>query len=262
MVRKDQKEIKFVKRHVPEHPYCSNWPMSENEDTDFKMYARVPEQYVGWLETHLPKSVVSKLWSYIETAKKNPINVNDTLAGNITKSLDLEDKDNWFLKNVLGPHIDFYNESYPLYVQSKQNLTEDAPYRLQRFWVNFQKENEFNPLHDHVGLFSFVVWMQIPTNWKEQHAIPISANSNSPKASDFEFRYTSMLGNISSTSYHLDKSSEQGMVFFPAELMHGVHPFYNCEEERISISGNIAFDISENSMRLFRSQMEEKDDQK
>ena len=32
MVRKDQKEIKFVKRQVPEHPYCTNWPMSEEEN--------------------------------------------------------------------------------------------------------------------------------------------------------------------------------------------------------------------------------------
>ena len=43
------------------------------------------------------------------------------------------------------------------------------------------------------------------------------------------------------------------MLFFPAKLMHTVYPFYNCDKERISISGNINFDISENSMRQFRS---------
>ena len=31
MVRKDQKEIKFVERQDPDHPYCTNWPMSEEE---------------------------------------------------------------------------------------------------------------------------------------------------------------------------------------------------------------------------------------
>ena len=31
MVRKDQKEIKFVERQDPYHPYCTNWPMSEEE---------------------------------------------------------------------------------------------------------------------------------------------------------------------------------------------------------------------------------------
>ena len=32
MVRKDQKEIKFVERQDPEHPYCTNWPMSKEEN--------------------------------------------------------------------------------------------------------------------------------------------------------------------------------------------------------------------------------------
>ena len=29
------------------------------------------------------------------------------------------------------------------------------------------------------------------------------------------------------------------MLFFPSKLNHQVYPFLNCEEERISISGNI-----------------------
>ena len=29
---KDKKPIKFVKRQVPEHPYCTNWPMSEEKN--------------------------------------------------------------------------------------------------------------------------------------------------------------------------------------------------------------------------------------
>ena len=32
MVRKDQKEIKFVERQDSEHPYCTNWPMSEEKN--------------------------------------------------------------------------------------------------------------------------------------------------------------------------------------------------------------------------------------
>ena len=32
MVRKAQKEIKFVERQDPDHPYCTNWPMSEEEN--------------------------------------------------------------------------------------------------------------------------------------------------------------------------------------------------------------------------------------
>ena len=29
------------------------------------------------------------------------------------------------------------------------------------------------------------------------------------------------------------------MLFFPSSLSHQVYPFYECEEERITISGNV-----------------------
>lgn len=209
-----------------------------------KVSAKVPEEPVGWLETELPKSVMSRLQSYIETAEKNPTILNDDLAGNISKSLLIEDKDGWFFQNILLILINKFTECYPHYTATIGMLTKDAPYCLHTFWVNFQKENEFNPIHNHSGVFSFVIWVKIPTDWREQHALPISANSNAPKASDFEFHYTTMLGNIGKHSYFLDKTSEGGMLFFPSKLMHSVYPFYNCDEERVSISGNILLDIS------------------
>jgi hypothetical protein len=231
--------------------------------TEFEITARVPDQRVGWLETELPKSAMMRLQNYIETAKKNPVNYNDKLAGNITKSLEIKDKDNWFFKTILTPLIKQFMECYPSYTDGMTLLTEDALYCLNSFWVNFQKENEFNPPHNHAGVWSFVIWVKIPTDWKEQYALPISANSNSPKASDFDFHFTSMWGDIEKYAYHLDKTQEGGMLFFPAKLMHEVYPFYNCNKERVSISGNILFDISENSMREYRShQMKGKDGQK
>ena len=211
---------------------------------EIEIKAIVPDQPVGWIETEIPKSVMARLQSYIETAKKNPINWNHELAGNISKSLLIEDKDNWFLENFLSPLIGEFRKCFPAYMSNISVLTEDAPFCLQRFWVNFQKENEFNPLHNHTGAFSFVIWVKIPTDWREQHALPISANSNSPRASDFEFRCTTMLGDIGYYEYELDKESEGRMLFFPAKLLHTVYPFYNCDEERVSISGNILLDNS------------------
>ena len=60
-----------------------------------------------YLETELPKSVMSKLQSYIEVAKKNPKSNNEHLAGNISKSLVLEDKDDWFFETILYILIDY-----------------------------------------------------------------------------------------------------------------------------------------------------------
>ena len=61
-----------------------------------------------------------------------------------------------------------------------------------------------------------------------------------------------MLGTLTNHKYLLDKESEGNMLFFPAKLMHTVYPFYNCDKERISISGNIKLNISENSMKQYR----------
>ena len=208
---------------------------------EFEVTTRIPKQPFGWLEMELPKTVITRLQSYIETEKINPVNHNAQLAGNISESFLIKDKDNWFFQTILTPLIGKFTECYPLYAAQVGVLTEKAPYCLDKFWVNFQKENEFNPFHNHGGVFSFVIFVKIPTDWRHQHALPISANSNAPIASNFEFLYTSMLGDITRHSYKLDKKSEGMMLFFPAKLKHAVHPFYNCDRERISISGNIFF---------------------
>ena len=44
--------------------------MSEEEKIEFLVSTKVPEELIGWLETELPKPVMSRLQSYIETAKK------------------------------------------------------------------------------------------------------------------------------------------------------------------------------------------------
>ena len=44
--------------------------MSEEEKLEMLVSSKVPEELVGWLETELPKPVMSRLQSYIETRKK------------------------------------------------------------------------------------------------------------------------------------------------------------------------------------------------
>ena len=52
--------------------------------------------------------------------------------------------------------------------------------------------------------------------------------------------YTNILGEITTYKYQLSEESNGTILFFPSKLMHGVYPFYNCDDERISVSGNIA----------------------
>ena len=66
-----------------------------------------------------------------------------------------------------------------------------------------------------------------------------------------------MLGSIRPYTYEMSPKAEGTMLFFPSTLKHQVYPFYNCDEERISISGNVSLDTSivqsEDTPEIFRS---------
>ena len=116
---------------------------------------------------------------------------------------------------------------------------------MDKFWVNYQKQNEFNPPHRHSGVYSFVIWMKIPTKHFEQNQNPISLNSNTSVISSFLFTYTDILGETKEYIYEMNPEMEGTILFFPSKLTHQVLPFYNCDQDRISISGNISIDTTQ-----------------
>jgi len=216
-----------------------NYTSKDNTDTSdlFAMTA-------FGLETYLPKDAMDKLWEYI-SAEENSPRAEMEFAGNISRSVALTDTNNYFFGKYCIPIIEEHREIYKKSkIYANQMLfRNDIPWTLEAFWVNFQKQHEYNPLHNHQGLYSFVIFMKIPYDWREQHELPFVKHSNTKVAGNFEFVYTNILGKICGSTYKLDPSSEGLMLFFPAEIHHMVYPFYNSEEERITISGNIIYDI-------------------
>ena len=193
----------------------------------------------GWLDLRLEPPVIERLFYYIKT----PLNkFNQHLAGNITESNIIVDKDNWFFDNVLTPLINHYDKKYKKFYQTPVRTTEEHLYLLEKFWVNYQKKHEFNPVHGHKGVFSFVVWLKIPTDYREEHKLKFASHSNMASASNFSFSYSDMLGVINTYAYNLDKNSEGRMLFFPSHLQHQVYPFFTSNKSRISVSGNITYD--------------------
>ena len=196
---------------------------------------------VGAIEGQLPEDTVDSLWKLIEESKKQPEDMKFDLAGNISSSIRLDSNSPLiedFVKNVIPIYIEQTIKSYgpPWRVTMK----EGQRWNLESLWVNFQKKHEFNPPHDHSGVYSFVIWMQIPTSYAEQKKLPICANSNADNhISNFAFSYTNTLGRISTFAYNMEKEAEGYMVMFPSELKHEVFPFYENDGERISISGNV-----------------------
>ena len=116
------------------------------------------------------------------------------------------------------------------------------PYYLEKMWVNYQKQNEFNPSHDHTGIYSFVVWLKIPYHHEQQNKNPISKNANSDNIGTFSFEFTNILGEIQTHDYHLNPENEGTLLFFPSKITSPSVSFYNCDEDRISISGNVLVD--------------------
>jgi len=196
----------------------------------------------GWLEKKLSKEEMTYLWGVLD---EETTDAKDDLAGIISKSTYLVDRDDWFWNNTLldlcltyGAEVYNIGEDYP--------TSERLPYYLEKFWCNYQYQTEFNPPHNHSGVYSFVVWMKVPTDYKEQMKLPIARSSaTSSVVSNFEFSYVDILGHPRNYIYSMDPSKEGTIIFFPSKLGHAVYPFYNCDEERISLSGNIALKVPE-----------------
>lgn len=222
--------------------------------TSFFMYTFHKDEGIDWEEFYLPnipiykcklpQKVIDRLWKYIGTSG---VGFNHELAGNITKSVLLNDEEDFLLNHVLSVPIkelcDYRKTNFPWFIAPMSGKHEKLI--LTSLWVNFQNKHEFNPLHNHSGLISFVIWLKIPTNWRDQHELPFVKHSSAHAASDFCFTYTNVLGQLQDLPILMDKGSENHMVVFPASLRHQVYPFYNCDETRVSISGNVSFDSSE-----------------
>ena len=195
---------------------------------------------LGWLDYRLSKKEMDYVWRCIDNKKEN---FKNSLAGNIDSSYVLMDRGDWFWLNVISPlemryAAEFRNLGEKLPTQIKH------PYCLGKWWVNYQKQNEFNPVHNHSGIYSFVIWMKIPYDGRKQNQKDIARHSNTPSIGDFQFTYSNMMGKSCIETYRLSPHYEGTMLFFPSQLPHQVYPFYDCDEERISVSGNIMSDTS------------------
>tara|TARA_B100000287_G_scaffold385093_1_gene392039 strand:- start:573 stop:1247 length:675 start_codon:yes stop_codon:yes gene_type:complete len=200
---------------------------------------------LGWLEKKLSNQEMDYLWRCIKNKKED---FKNKLAGitNISANNKLMDRGDWFWINTIIPLCTKYKNTF-------KNLGEKVPTRsthsfyMGDLWVNYQKKHEFVALHTHEAIYSFVIWMKIPTHSEQQRKNPIAYGLDDSKPahiSNFEFEYRNTIGESTNYVYKMDPTMEGMMLFFPSKLNHIVYPFYNCDETRISISGNISLDTS------------------
>lgn len=200
----------------------------------------------GVVQTKIPFDLYCFLEKSINDIDKKPGEYNHLLLGHLQEEYSLN-----HIKGDIAEYIlavaNAWRNANPGYVESFEEAAKSKFYEiyLDRLWVNKQKKYEFNPLHNHAGVLSFVIWMKIPyaLTDEENYFPPTSAEINGDRSkaatSKFCFYYTNVLGDIIPALIPIDKSFEGTMMLFPSKLKHGVYPFYTSDDYRISISGNI-----------------------
>lgn len=155
---------------------------------------------------------------------------NEVLAGMINDEyqLDLSTDLQSQLDNELLLHL---NHLVSLYVDSElQGLSKKiSNFHAGKYWVNFQKQHEFNPHHAHSGNLSFILYVDIPEQVK---------NNYLDKTRNWQFNCKGLLEFKNNDNPFAYSPSTGELVIFPSSLDHGVWPF-DTQGTRISISGNI-----------------------
>ena len=192
--------------------------------------------------TGVPKDILSKLDECIDEKGLNP--VNGDLAGNIMHEYSIP-KGKPIVSPMLMHMVTEFNKKYPNYIKKAHSTVNYKQVDIELFnlWVNFQKKHEFNPMHVHDGLYSFVIWHKVPYDIKDEKARLPNIRDEDFRAGMFAFFYSEPGGKIYQEAIPVDKNWQGKIALFPASLDHCVYPFYTSDDYRVSISGNIGFKI-------------------
>ena len=196
-----------------------------------------PKNY-GWIELPLNEGCVKHIWTCIDEGLKRNVNVKGNLIGQIDKAYDLKDIDGLLMSQILRPLAKEYKNKWGD-EHTRIPCNQDYDFILDGFWVNYQNQHEYQPIHDHGGVYSFAAWLKIPTSYKDQALLDNAKDASGSWNSAFMFQYNTIFGEDMPYMYQLDPSWENTLVFFPSKLKHAVYPYFQCDEQRVSISGNL-----------------------
>ena len=174
-------------------------------------------------------------------SREKKLDHRSSLAGAIDNSYYYENYEEWFFP-IFHKYVDNYISAVKNYVTTSLDAKKPDSWDLDGFWINYQKAYEYNPPHHHSGDLSFVMYLQVPDEIKEENKKMQGVYNNvGPGMIEFDYG-TDLPFNISSF-FHLP--NECDLFIFPAWLKHHVFAFKS-DVERISVSGNINFKYKEN----------------
>ena len=192
------------------------------------------EDMPSLLYSTLPDNIYKEL----KQARKT-IKYNKSLAGCLEQEhlLDLSDAPLFtYYALELAKYFFADAKDSPVMKELHRCFTKPAMLNFNELWLNEQQPGEYNPLHHHGGLFSFVVYLDIPYSMSEQISIDKNINHVLNGSTEFFDQYNHF-GKILT----VEKNKHEGlMVMFPAWVMHTVYPFKGkYKNPRVTVSGNI-----------------------
>ena len=204
-----------------------------------------PLKIQAYMMFDIPKEIFEDLkfqsYNYIKNNFSNGLESNYNLYGAIEREYELQDTSK--LKKLVDAVIPSF---FKFHYRDPKNVSID------RAWINFQKKYEHNPLHNHDGDISFVIWIKIPYNLEEERNVKnvVKSNNFHLETTAFTFYYTSnynpKFSGISKHIIQVDKTYEGKMIIFDSCIPHSVYPFYTSDDYRISIAGNLKIENSGN----------------
>tara|TARA_R100001086_G_scaffold112785_1_gene57524 strand:+ start:944 stop:1543 length:600 start_codon:yes stop_codon:yes gene_type:complete len=158
-------------------------------------------------------------------SKKNK-DYRENLAGIIKHEHEIDRKK---MFPIIAPYLQSYLQAFAEYNPKRLGNKLE----LVTAWVNYMTKFETNPLHTHDDDLSFVLFTQVPKELKEEY----NKNVGNTKPGAINFIY-SLEQRKELMNQHSFFPLVGELFIFPACLNHYVNGF-QCEGERISISGNV-----------------------
>jgi len=205
----------------------NNWQKSQTILNMLEInYTTLSKEHYKWFKQACKKAKIKK------------IQKNTTLIGHIKEEYQLDRPPDDIIKMLLG----MIDKRFSAYLKKLSILTKNVPFDVDEMWCNFQKKYEFNPPHDHSGVFSFVIFIKIPYDLNKEVKC-FNTGDGDNYTSKFTFHVINKFGVIQLFPLEVDKSFEGKIIFFPSTQIHQVFPFYTSNDYRITVSGNIKLRI-------------------
>ena len=168
--------------------------------------------------------------------KATPGSGNKELAGVLDdqRGYSKEDKE-WFIKEF-QPYMSAYSRGSCAHEQRMWDHNWTDKFELIALWINYMKENEYNPPHTHNGQVTWVIFLETPDLDKERDEYV--GRSVGPGALTFHYGEASFPKWSVNQLTYIPKPGE--MWIFPTLLEHSVIPF-KTKGTRVSVSGNCVF---------------------